>query len=300
MAQRSTLHWVEGRPAGRRILVVDGDTTARVALAEQLARHFEARIDAVGTGAEALALIENARFQMLLVEGLLPDMDGRELCRTLRERRFSAPIIVLSAGAAEADAILALDAGADDFVAKPCHLGLLLARLRAHLRQFERSEDAVLPIGHYAFDYGRQWLTESDTGHRIALSAKEAALLKYLYLNRGKPADVASIKRDVWGYRAGVESHTAETHIYRLRRKIEPDPAHPRILLRVAGGYRLACVSNSEGAVCRSPLTKENIEHRAAEDTAASPQRIASSPSSVPIRHLARSPSHHGLHPTAS
>jgi DNA-binding response OmpR family regulator len=220
-------------------LVVDGDTSARVGLAAQLACNFEARIDAVGTGADALALIKSAHFDLLLAGMRLPDMDGRELCRILREGRFSAPIIMLSAGCSETDAILALDAGANDVVVMPCQLALLLARLRAHLRQFERSEDAVFPIGRFVFDYGHRWLIESETGHRTALPAKEAALLKYLYLHRDRPVDLASILRDVWGYSAEATTHTAWTHIYRLRQKIEEDPAHPCLLLRVGGGYWL-------------------------------------------------------------
>jgi DNA-binding response OmpR family regulator len=120
----------------------------------------------------------------------------------------------------------------------PCHLPLLLAHLRANLRQFERSEDAVFPIGQYAFDYGHRWLVQNETGRKTALSAKEAALLKYLYLHRNRSVAHTSIMRDVWGYSAQATTHTVWTHIYRLRQKIEADPAHPRLLLRVRGGYQ--------------------------------------------------------------
>lgn len=223
----------------QRILAVDHDPSAGAALARQLALHLGARTDKAATAAEALAIVESRRFDLLLVDVLLPDIGGRELCRMLRERGVAAPIVMLGASGCEDDAILALDAGANDFVARPYHMGLLLARLRAHLRQFERSEHAVLEIAGHVFDCSRRSLTETATGRRTTLTAKEAALLRYLYLNRDRPVCLAAIMRDVWGYRADVETHTAETHIYRLRRKLEPDPGRPRILVRVAGGYRL-------------------------------------------------------------
>jgi DNA-binding response OmpR family regulator len=235
MPEGSALHWVEDRPTGWRVLVIDGNTSASVTLAEHLARHLEAEIEAVGTGAEALDLIKRVPFHMVLISMLLPDTDGPELCRIMREREGSAPIIVLSTGGSEAEEILALDAGADDFVTTSGQLPLLLA----HLRQFERSEDAVFSIGQYTFDCGHRWLVQNETGCKTALSAKEAALLKYLYLHRNRPVAHRSIMRDVWGYSAQATTHTVWTHIYHLRQKIEADPAHPRLLLRVRGGYQL-------------------------------------------------------------
>lgn len=246
MREQATAYFGGRASSGRRVLLVRGDAVACNALAGELALYTDDSIDVAATGAEALALVERVRFDIILLEALLPDVDGRELCRVLRDRGFRGPIILLSASRAEADAISGLDAGANDFVVMPYHLGLLLARMRAHLRQFERSEDAVLEIGPYSFDCGRRRLTENATGRKIGLSAKEAALLKYLYFNRDTTAGMAAIMRDVWGYRSGVATHTAETHIWRLRQKIEPDPARPRMILRVAGGYRLN-VGNQSG-----------------------------------------------------
>lgn len=240
MLQETKPNLAETGPAGRRILVVDGDDDARDALSRELALHIAAAVEGAGSGVAALALTERWRFDVVLIEVGLADMDGRELCRLLRERHFTAPIILLGTAASEADAIVGLDAGANDFVTRPYHLGLLLARLRAHLRQFEGSEDAVLEIAHYHLHCGRRWLSEAGSDRKIALTAKETALLKYLYRNRARPVDLASIMRDVWGYRADAATHTAQTHIYRLRRKIESDTAHPRILVRVAGGYQLS------------------------------------------------------------
>jgi DNA-binding response OmpR family regulator len=223
--------------ARRRILLVgsDGDVLAL------LARHLAAGIgvDAAATGAEARECVERGRFDMLVLDLPLPDADASEFCRDLRRRGMPAPIVLLSGSRDEADAIHGLDSGANDFVVKPYHAGLLLARLRAHLRQFERSEDAVLEIGSHALDCGRRSVIERGTGRRIVLTAKESALLRYLYLNRDKPVRLATIMRDVWGHRDGLETHTAETHIYRLRQKLEADPGKPRLLVRVAGGYQL-------------------------------------------------------------
>jgi DNA-binding response OmpR family regulator len=235
-------------PCGRRILLVTGDTEAGTILTRQLAPSIGAAVDTVATAAEARDRLESGRFDLLLMDLPLPDIEGSEFCRLLRQRRFAAPIVMLSGSRAETEAIEGLDAGANDFVTKPCHPGLLSARLRAHLRQFERSEDAVLEIGRHVLDCGRRCLTERGTGRRIVLTAKEAALLRYLYLNRDRPARPAAIMRDVWGHRGDLETHTAETHIYRLRQKIEPDPAHPRLLVRVVGGYQLVGLATAAAA----------------------------------------------------
>jgi DNA-binding response OmpR family regulator len=240
-----------GNPAhsGWRLLLVADDGASRSVIMRQVASGVGAGVEAAASGGEALDRIGAARFDMLLIDLPLPDLDGCELCRSLRQRRFAAPIIMLSASRAETDAIHGLDAGANDFVVKPYHPGLLLARLRAHLRQYERSEDAVLEIGGHRLDCGRRVLTENGTGRRIVLTAKEAALLRYLYLNRDRPVRLAAIMQDVWGYRGDVETHTAETHIYRLRQKLEPDPAHPRLLVRGAGGYQLTVAAGASRQV---------------------------------------------------
>lgn len=225
---------------GSRLLLVAGDAEARTAIAREVAGGGVAGIEAAASGGEALDRVEQRRFDMLLIDLPLADIGGCELCRNLRQRSFAAPIIMLSHSQAESDAIDGLEAGADDFVVKPYHLGLLLARLRAHLRQHERSEEAVLEIGSHRLDCARRVLTENRTGRRIRLTAKEAALLRYLYRNRGRPVRPGVIMQELWGYRGDVETHTAETHIYRLRQKLEPDPARPRLLVRGAGGYQLS------------------------------------------------------------
>jgi DNA-binding response OmpR family regulator len=146
---------------------------------------------------------------------------------------------MLTAAATESDTILGLDAGANDYVTKPFRFGVLLARMRAHLRSHEQSEDAVFRIGPYEFRPGAKMLIDPRQ-KKIRLTEKETNILKYLYRAQPRPVARDELLTEVWGYNAGVTTHTLETHVYRLRQKIEPEPQQARLLLTEAGGYRLA------------------------------------------------------------
>jgi DNA-binding response OmpR family regulator len=150
-----------------------------------------------------------------------------------------SPIIMLTGADTDADAILGLDSGANDYVTKPFRLGVLLARLRAHIRQHERSDDAVFTIGPYSFQPSAKLLVNYETNKKIRLTDKETAILKYLYRSGNRIISRDVLLDEVWGYNAGVTTHTLETHVYRLRQKIEPDPSHASLLVTEAGGYRL-------------------------------------------------------------
>ena len=176
---------------------------------------------------------------MLLDVGL-PDIDGRELCKVMRRGGHKMPIIMLTAADTDSDTILGLESGANDYVAKPFRLGVLLARMRAQLRQHEQSEDAVFSIGPYTFRPSAKLLVEPDSNRKIRLTEKETAILKYLYRAGDKVVAREVLLDEVWGYNAGVATHTLETHIYRLRQKIERDPSDAVLLLTEPGGYRLA------------------------------------------------------------
>jgi DNA-binding response OmpR family regulator len=165
-------------------------------------------------------------------------MDGRDVCRLLRKQGLKAPVIMLTAHSGDADTILGLESGANDYIAKPFRLGVLLARLRAQLRQFELSDDAVFQIGPYSFKPAAKMLIRGD-GRKIHLTEKETAILKYLYRIGDKPVSREVLLDEVWGYNAGVTTHTLETHIYRLRQKIEPRPGETTLLVTEPGGYRL-------------------------------------------------------------
>ena len=225
--------------AGKKILLVEDDDALREQLGEQLRLHEEFEIATAGTGAEALGLARGQHFDMLILDVGLPDMDGRELCRLLRRAEVKAPIIMLTGADSEADTILGLDSGANDYVTKPFRLGVLLARIRAQLRQHERSEDAVFSLGPYSFRPAAKMLVTADTDEKIRLTEKEAAILKYLLRSGDAVIGRDELLGEVWGYNSGVTTHTLETHVYRLRQKLEEDPSNARILVTEPGGYRL-------------------------------------------------------------
>lgn len=224
---------------GKIILLVDDDDTLRKSLAEQLRLHEEFETTEVRNAAEALDRVKERHFDVILLDVGLPDMDGRECCRLMRRSGVTAPVIMLTAHDTDADTILGLDAGANDYVTKPFRLGVLLARLRAQLRQHEQSEDAVFSIGPYTFRPAAKTLIEEASDRKIRLTEKETAILKYLYRAGDKAVGRDQLLGEVWGYNAGVTTHTLETHVYRLRQKIERDPSHAEILVTEPGGYKL-------------------------------------------------------------
>jgi DNA-binding response OmpR family regulator len=225
----------------RPVLIVDDDAALRMTLAEQLT------VDSEFTSVEAACIAEadtllaapEARFDALLLDVSLPDGDGRDYCVRLRGEGFRMPIIMLTGSSAETDVVRGLDAGANDYISKPFRLAELLARLRAQLRSFESSEDAVFAIGPYTFRPSAKLLQDQMRGKRIRLTEKEAAILKFLYRSGTHAVARQVLLNEVWGYNASVTTHTLETHIYRLRQKIEPDPANARLLITEGGGYRL-------------------------------------------------------------
>jgi len=225
---------------GKQVLIVDDETPLLEMLSEQLQLHEEFVPVIATSGAAALELTKKDYFDVIILDVGLPDMDGREVCRLMRRCGVKSPIIMLTGADTDADTILGLDAGANDYITKPFRLGVLLARLRAQIRQHERSDDAVFTIGPYSFQPGAKLLLESETNKKVRLTDKEAAILKYLYRTGGKVISRDVLLDEVWGYNAGVTTHTLETHVYRLRQKIEEDPSNARILLTEPGGYRLA------------------------------------------------------------
>jgi len=223
----------------KRILLVDDDDTLRDSLIDQLGLYEEFEAVGVGSGAEALESAKAQAPDLVLLDVGLPDLDGREVCRLLRRDGVKVPIIMLTGADIEADTILGLDSGANDYVPKPFHLGVLLARIRAQLGQHEQSEDAVFTIGPYVFKPSAKHLVDEERDVKVRLTEKEVAILKYLYGMGEKVVTREVLLDEVWGYNSEVATHTLETHIYRLRQKIEPDPTNAQILVTEAGGYRL-------------------------------------------------------------
>ena len=223
----------------KKILLVDDDDDLREALAEQLVMTEDFDVFEAGSGAEAIEKVKAGIYDLALLDVGLPDTDGRELCKRMRKQGVKCPILMLTGHDSDADTILGLDAGANDYVTKPFKFPVLLARIRAQLRSAEQSEGAVFYLGAYEFRPSAKMLVDANQ-KKIRLTEKETNILKYLYRAGEKPVSREELLAEVWGYNAGVTTHTLETHVYRLRQKIEPDPGNARLLLTEAGGYRLA------------------------------------------------------------
>ena len=225
---------------GKTLLLVDDDDMLRRSLVEQLEglEDFETVAEAE-TGADAVAKATAQVFDIILLDIGLPDMVGRDVCRSLRDSGVRSPIIMLTAADTDDDTVTGLDAGANDYVTKPFRMAVLLARVRAHLRQHTQSDDAIFAIGPYKFQPAAKMLVHDDTDKKVRLTEKETAILKYLFRVGNKTVTRETLLDEVWGYNAGVTTHTLETHVYRLRQKIEPDPSNAQLLITEPGGYRL-------------------------------------------------------------
>ncbi|MBB3976957.1 DNA-binding response OmpR family regulator [Rhizobium azooxidifex] len=222
----------------RTILIVDDDNDLRETLVEQLALYEEFAIQQESTAAKGIQAARASQVDLLIMDVGLPDMDGREAVKLLRKGGFKAPIIMLTGHDTDSDTILGLEAGANDYVTKPFRFAVLLARIRAQLRQHESSEDATFAVGPYTFKPGQKLLT-MDNGQKIRLTEKEAAIIRYLYRADQKVVTRDVLLEEVWGYNSGVTTHTLETHVYRLRQKIERDPSNAQILVTENGGYKI-------------------------------------------------------------
>lgn len=222
----------------KTVLIIDDDSDLREALAEQFGFEDGFAVITASTAGEGMDRIRQDSPDIVIFDVGLPDMDGRDACAALRDEGETVPIIVLTAQSGDEDHVKGLQSGASDFLAKPIAFRVLLERVRTQLRRYEASEDAVLNIGPYVFTPGMKQLTTTD-GKRIRLTEKETSILKYLYRAGGKPVAREELLDRVWGYHREANTHTLETHIYRLRQKIEPDPGKARLLITDTGGYRL-------------------------------------------------------------
>ena len=187
---------------------------------------------------DGVNLAKSNHLDLILLDVGLPDMDGREACKILRKNGYNGPIIMLTGEDSDSATILGLESGANDYVTKPFRFSVLLARIRAQLRQHEQSEDAVFTIGQYTFKPAAKTMVDQE-GNKIRLTEKETSILKYLYRSGDSVVNRDTLLHEVWGYNAGVTTHTLETHIYRLRQKIETDPSNAELLITETGGYKL-------------------------------------------------------------
>jgi DNA-binding response OmpR family regulator len=222
----------------RTILIVDDDELLSDSLVEQFSLHDEYGAIAAATATDGIEALKNTLVALVILDVNLPDMDGREACKVMRRNGYAGPVIMLTGQSSEADTILGLESGANDYVAKPFTFAVLLARIRAQLRQHEHSDAAVFRIGPYTFQPSARVLIGEDA-RKVRLTDKEASILKHLYRAGAQAVERDALLRDVWGYSPGVTTHTVETHVYRLRQKIEADPSRAEILVTENSGYRL-------------------------------------------------------------
>jgi len=223
--------------SAKRVLLVDDDELLKASLAEQLLAEGEYVPIEAATYAEGKDRALEGLYEFMILDVGLPDGDGRKLCREFRDEGITCPIILLTAKDSDADTIEGLRSGANDYVTKPFRFAVLMARVHAHLRSHEQSEEAVYRIGPYTFRPSAKVLLDPG-GKKIRLTEKETNILKYLYRS-GETVGRETLLHEVWGYNPAVTTHTLETHIYRLRQKIESDPGRAQILVTESGGYRL-------------------------------------------------------------
>jgi DNA-binding response OmpR family regulator len=222
----------------KKIIIIDDDDLLRDTLKEQFSLHDEFHVTEAATASAGIKLVKAEHADLVILDVNLPDMDGREACKVMRRGGYKGPVIMLTGQSSESDTILGLDSGANDYVTKPFRFAVLLARIRAHLRQHEHSEDAVFKVGPYTFKPSAKMLVREDN-RKVRLTEKETAIIKFLLRSGEQIVSRDVLLQDVWGYNAGVTTHTLETHVYRLRQKIERDPSHAEILVTEGGGYKL-------------------------------------------------------------
>ena len=222
--------------SGARILVVDDESQILRALQTSL-QGAGYEVEVAATAGEAMTAAAADPPDAVILDLMLPDGSGTDVCRELR-RWTNVPILVLSAVGDEHEKVAALDAGADDYVTKPFGIDELLARLRAALRRVDAVTGPVVELGDLVVDLERRLVTLR--GEPVSLTPTEFELLRLFVRNEGKLLTHPTILREVWGPRYGDESHYLHVYVSQLRRKIEPDPARPRLLLTEPGaGYRL-------------------------------------------------------------
>ena len=188
---------------GKRLLLVEDDDAIRETLRDQLQEEFF--VEEAATAAEALKLAKASIHEIIILDAALPDMNGLDVCKLMRRAGINAPVIMLTGADTEADTVLGLDWGANDYVTKPFKMGLLLARIHAQLRQYDRSEGAILTIGPYTFRPAAKIMIDTANGDRkIRLTEKETAILKYLFRAGETVIGRDVLLNEVWGYDSGV------------------------------------------------------------------------------------------------
>ena len=222
----------------KKILIIDDSEDLREALAIQLVLTKNFDVFEAEDSASGLQRTKEALYDLILLDVGSPNINWRELCSLIRKQGVKCPIIILAAQDSDIDTMLDLDAGVNDYVSKPIKFSILLARIGAQLRQYEKSENAMFNLGPWTFKPASKLLITGDD-QKVRLTEKETSILKFLYQAKGDVVSREVLLRKVWDYNSSVSTHTLETHIYRLRQKIEPNPSDAKLLITEPGGYRL-------------------------------------------------------------
>ena len=219
-----------------RVLIVEDDASLLFGLRKNL--EFEGYDVLVASdGAQGLELAVDSKPDLVILDVMLPEMNGFEVCEVLRKNKIDVPVIFLTAKAAESDKLTGLDLGGDDYMTKPFSIRELLARIKTILRRVGDDQDAVLEYGALQLDMGGQ--TAMLSGKEVTLTSKEFQLLAFLAKNGGKVLERETILQKVWGFDYYGTARTIDNFINRLRQKLESDPLKPQFICTVRGvGYK--------------------------------------------------------------
>ena len=230
--------------ASPRVLLVEDEAGLRLTLSDRLVSEGYA-VETAGDGEEGLAEAATGGYDLIVLDVMLPRMNGFDVCREVRRRGVSTPILMLTARGQVVDKVVGLKLGADDYLVKPFEMVELLARIEALIRRVSTQTAAAAATGDtYRFgdihvDFRKAEVTKAD--QRVELSAREFKLLKYFVEHRGAALSRDELLNEVWGYNAMPSTRTVDVHVAWLRQKIEDNPRHPQFVLTVHGlGYKFA------------------------------------------------------------
>ena len=223
----------------KTILFVSEALLLKELLLDQLQKQGEYLLEESLSVTEAISLIVKEHFDCILIDSSLADVSLSNLCKNIRQEGVRSPIILVAEELGEDVAIVALDAGANDYVLKPFKINVLVAKIRSNIRQFEQSEFAILRFGRFSFKPGDKILLNNSSKEEVRLTDKETAIIKLLYLSGGEVVTRATLLEEVWGYNTTLTTHTLETHIYRIRQKVGNAPSGQDFIATESEGYRM-------------------------------------------------------------
>ena len=223
----------------KTILFVSEALMLKELLLDQLQKQGEYLLEESLSVTEAISLIVKEHFDCILIDSSLADVSLSNLCKNIRQEGVRSPIILVAEELGEDGAIVALDAGANDYVLKPFKINVLVAKIRSNIRQFEQSEFAILRFGRFSFKPGDKILLNNSSKEEVRLTDKETAIIKLLYLSGGEVVTRATLLEEVWGYNTTLTTHTLETHIYRIRQKVGNTSSGQDFIATESEGYRM-------------------------------------------------------------